>query len=108
METGGAGAGGGGAAKPERKTPQQLIQEALGGGGSLGVGGLVPSGPGTTINHNNFSINLAAPDIDIIIKGLPANATAGDVAQRVKDEMRNAVQDTVRIAYQTQVQQVVG
>lgn len=100
--------GAGGADKPQPKTPSELIREALGGGGKLGVGGLVPSGPGTTINHNNFTINLAPADIDIIVKGLPQNATASDVAQRVKDAVKGAVSESVREAYDLQVRQVVG
>lgn len=90
------------------KTPAELIQEALGGGGKLNVGGLVPSGPGTTINHNNFTINLAPADIDIVVKDLPQNASAMDVASKLKDVLRGAVADVVRQTYDTQVRQVVG
>lgn len=98
--------GGGAADRP--KTPAELIQEALGGGGKLNVGGLVPSGPGTTINHNNFTINLAPADIDIVVKDLPKNASAMDVASKLKDVLRGAVADVVRQTYDTQVRQVVG
>lgn len=90
------------------KSPAELIQEALGGGGTLGIGGLTPSGPGTTINHNNFSINLAAPQIEIIIKNLPQNATPMDVAKKVKEVIGTTIQDAVRVSYDTQVRQVIG
>lgn len=99
---------GSGGATDKPKTAAELIQEALGGGGRLNVGGLVPSGPGTTINHNNFTINLAPADIDIIVKDLPQNASAMDVASKLRDVLRGAVADVVRQTYDTQVRQVVG
>ena len=30
--------------------------------------GLRSSGPGTVINHNNFSINLRSPDITLVLR----------------------------------------
>lgn len=104
------GAGAGAGERTREKTPLELVNELTRSGAGAAITNLQPTGPGTVVNHNNFSVNLES-DIDIILNGgreLPRDGTMREVAAMLKESAVDAVHEVVNQAFQVQRRQVIG